>query len=169
MLKSLQSRKVELNEATRQAIYRALQERDVFLHADTGYGAVYPVAAVNIYRHQWSDSASQLEAQWQEAFNELEAARSRNDPEFILPPPHAFDIATTILELFKLKSMGIPEITLDGDGSLYLEWESGNKRLSICLSSTIPGSYIYVGAGEEYDAYPLTVKALKESLASYLT
>jgi len=47
----------------------------------------------------------------------------------------------------------VPEITFDGDGSLYLEWESSDKRLSIRLSGSLESSYIYLGEGGDYKAH----------------
>lgn len=171
MQKRLQYQKPELNDAARLAIYKALKEREVLLQPDTvERNTIHSGQQIDLYHCRWSDSAFQIEAQWQEVFDELEASRRHSDPEFLLPSESTFDIAENLLHSFKLSGrMTPPEITLDGDGNLYLEWKSNNKKLSICLSDNVAGRYIYLGVGREYNAFPLTRTLLREAIDSYLT
>jgi hypothetical protein len=157
--------KRELSAAEKLAIQRSLEERAAMLQLEP---VAHSPQKMEFYGSQWSDSASQAEAQWREVFEELTASRLRAVPDFELPPGWAFDIAEKILQWLKLAgAMNPPEITLDGDGSLYLEWQSNNKHLTICLSGSFEGSYIYLGEGEEYNAYPLTITSLQEAMHSY--
>jgi len=123
---------------------------------------------MDFYSSPWSDSASEAEGQWEEAFKELAAARLRAAPGFELPPEGAFDVAERILQWLKLAGFrDAPEITLDGDGSLYLEWQSNSKHLTVCFSDRPESGYIYLGEGEGYKAYPLTVTGIQEAMESY--
>lgn len=171
MLRRLQSQKPKLNEAARQAIYRALQERETLVQPQRiEHNTARSQQWAAFYRGTWSDSASQAESQWRAAFEELNASRTHSDPEFLIPSTPTFDLAESLIRWIKaIGSMPVPEITLDGEGNLYLEWRSHGKRLTLCLSDNPAGSYIYLGVGREYNAYSMNLNDLQRTVYSYLT
>ncbi len=170
MLRKTPFQKIELPAEAQYAIYRSLRERARILQPDKGETAALNIPqGINLYRCKWSDSALQAELKWLKVYGELSAARTHTDPDFLLPPAQVFDTAESLLQEFKSNGlMPPPAITLDGDGNLYLEWESSDKRLSICFSGETAGSYIYVGAGRDYEAHALTTNNLREAIVSFL-
>jgi hypothetical protein len=172
MVMRLQSRKHEPTEAERQAIYRSLQERNTLRQqqADTDSPNTAPSRQrIERYTYTWSDSSSQAELQWRAVFEELQTLH-RQPPvtDFLLPSGDTVRIAKSILQWIKSRSaVATPEITPDGEGNLYLEWQSNNRRLSICLSNDPAGSYIYLSSGREYNALPLTFENLQITVSSY--
>jgi hypothetical protein len=153
-----------------RSIYRSLRERDALLQPNKIEEVAESLSRLaGMYYAAWTDSATQAESLWLQVFKELDASRTHPDPEFLLPSQETFTLAEALLREFEAgRRLTPPELTLDGEGNLYFEWKSNNKKFSICISDNIAGSYIYISLGREYNALPLTRTNLHEAIDSFL-
>lgn len=129
--------------------------------------AVYKELLIEAPQHNtWSP----VELDWQAAYKEMENSKVKFHPSYVPTSEQACSVALKALRSIRAKfsSLAPPEVTPDGEGNLYLEWQTENKHLSLCFANNPQGSYIYLSDGDGYEAYPLTEENLHNSVVSYL-
>ena len=171
---------IELSEDAKAAVRQIVQNKgvafvgqqaDTYALWDISSSRILPLSYPTLNRdgyfplqESWSSSCFSSGDEWRQVSSAIERAR-QSAADFLPISNVTYQIAEAIVNYVRRQNTPPPNVTPDGEGSIFLEWESNNKHLSICVAEGLAGSYIYTSEGGAYQALPLTYDNLESSLA----